>query len=373
MKKITILLIALLPVLAQAQVTPEAIMGQCPPFPSQQDIVGAMMSRDTAASVVDNYLKMLDAAIAQSDASLEKARKSRNLEGKSLNDADKAVQKQLGISLDKAQNMSEAELERMAQKKADEALKKMGIRKSAKELENQELSEAEQQQIADAMAKQTTGMSVKELEALSAKLENMSEEQQIAYMRSGGKAQKIAAKAGKRPAVDMKNIDTDALSFQYSEQWQANAQKLLEIEHGQNDFETRLRERWVTDGYQSRTAPLMKQISEVTGNTQAEVDSKVAALEARIAVIREEYCRASVKEWYPYIMRKLSIIKQMLQEDKMSDARAVEAAKMGGLESGEVLGATSGAAIARALQYLETAKELVAAPGAGELIPVPNS
>lgn len=374
MKKTILLLIALLPVLAQAQVTPEAIMGSCPPFPSQSEIAGYMMGKDTESKTVENFLKMIDDAISQSNTSLEKARKSGNLEGKVRNDANRSTKQQLGISLDKAQSMGDGELERLGESKANAKLKSLGINKSAKELANkEELSEKEQQQIANSMAKQTSGMSMKELQALSEKLENMSEEEQIAYMQSSGTAQKMAAKAPKvqQPATNMKNVN--ALSFQYSEEWQANAKKLLDIEHNQDNFYVQLQEKWVSNGYQRRTAALMQQISQVVAPTPEEGERIIAALEAQIRLVCEEYCRESAKEWSPYIMQKLSIIKQMLQEDKMADAQSTEMMKLGGLESAEVLGSTSGAAISRAFQYLEAAKELVAAPRYGELQPIPNS
>lgn len=328
----------------------------------------------TESKTVENFLKMIDDAISQSNTSLEKARKSGNLEGKVRNDANRSTKQQLGISLDKAQSMGDGELERLGESKANAKLKSLGINKSAKELANkEELSEKEQQQIANSMAKQTSGMSMKELQALSEKLENMSEEEQIAYMQSSGTAQKMAAKAPKvqQPATNMKNVN--ALSFQYSEEWQANAKKLLDIEHNQDNFYVQLQEKWVSNGYQRRTAALMQQISQVVAPTPEEGERIIAALEAQIRLVCEEYCRESAKEWSPYIMQKLSIIKQMLQEDKMADAQSTEMMKLGGLESAEVLGSTSGAAISRAFQYLEAAKELVAAPRYGELQPIPNS
>lgn len=371
MKKVTLLVIVLISVGVEAQITPEAILGQCPPFPSQQDIVNAMMKREAGVAKVKDYLKILDEAIRKSEAAIDKQWKASDVEGAALRDADKELRRQLGISLEEAQSMSEAELKKRGERKADSILQELGIAKSAKKLENQELSETEMLRIAENMAKKTTGLSIKELQAL----ENMNEEEQIAYIQKKGVLEKVEMKGRKmkHTVVSTHEVDVNNISVSYSAQGKDNLRKLREMET--DHFYEKMASRWEADGYKRRTEMLEKQIEDLWSNNgkgfkgpeeQAEHAKKIAAqvavLEERIEQIREEYCRASVKVWYPRILEKLSILRQLLQEDKRVDASVREVAKLGGLESGQAVVATSGAAVARALQYLNTAKELVTVP-----------
>lgn len=196
MKKVTLLLIALLPMLAQAQVsldnatTVEALIGQCPDLPAAGTLAAAMrdghpdankavrLFSDKMEKIRKRFREITDAAEETSKENMARA-------------LDKQVRKQTGKSIDEIANMSEAEQKKMGEEKANSILKKMGIKKSAKELENAELSEAEIERMAADAAKKMTGMSMKELQAL----EKMSEEEQMAYMQQGGRMERMQ-KAG---------------------------------------------------------------------------------------------------------------------------------------------------------------------------------
>jgi len=231
---------------------------------------------------------------------------------------------------------------------------------------------------------------MKELQALGAALENMSEAEQMEYVQKKGIAKKITANVGtgKQPAVNMKNVNMDALSFQYSEQYMANAQELLKMEDEARAFDSRWRDKWVTDGYQRRTETLQREkghvpglvvdynsgsIGAVEGAALEKIEAHDAIIDGKIDLVIEEFYNAAAKEWIPWLTKQLSVLKQMLQEDKMMDARSVEVGKMSGQESMQVTGTTSGSAVARAIQYLETAKRLVTLPGHGPLEKTPNS
>ena len=338
---------------ARAQVTAEAIMGSCPPFPSQQDIVSYMMrsySPGASTTAVDSFLKMLENAIDQANSAAEKQAKASGYESQAneaLRNANKSVQRDLGISLGQAQNMSEAELEALGKKKANDMLKKMGIKKNAEQLANEGMSEAETAQLAEDMTRQMSGMSMKELEALS----KMSEKEQMEYAKKKGLAKKVAANAPKVDPSAAGNTEI-VIPYQYSEQWYANYRKLEEMETYAvvQAFRKKLAERWVSGGYRGRIKVLEVELARYhTGDPGEEI------VYGKMNVVRQEFCRESVKEWYPMVMQKLSILKQIMQEDKMADTQAEKAGKMG---------VTAGAT---AVRYLQTARELVDAPMPGEL------
>ena len=341
---------------AGAQITPEAIYGLCPPFPSQEELVGYktgyMRICATEVAAVEKYLNMLDAAIRQSEEAIAKWKKTANIEDKAMADANKAIKKELGISIDEAQNMDESELEKLGMSKANSMLKKMGIKKSAEELGSQEeLSEAEQQQIAEDMTKNMTGMSVKELEALEKKLGNMSEEEQMAYMQSGGKAQKMIDKAKKvkRPAATA-NAKMGA-KFQYSDRYMDIFKELQALNEGENAFRMEIEDKWVASGYEARCRSMDKELAKYEVGDEREL-----AIEDKLAAIKMEFYRnESVKEWTPRIMKELSLMKQLPREvtpnyEHMSDYEK-EVYRISQAEN--------------AIEYLRTAKWLVDAPSAG--------
>ena len=381
MKKIFILFTALLPWLAAAQVTPEAMLGQCPPFPTQSEIVGWMMGRKADRATVDRFMEQLEQAISQTNAAIERNLKAADFEGAAMRDADKSVRRDLGIGLDQVRNMSEADLKKLGEDKANSVLRGMGIDKSAKELGSRELSEAEKRKLAEGVAQKMTGLSLAQLEAL----EKMSEEEQMAYMMNSGAAAKIAANMGKMnlPAGTIQQPGASVTPFQYSEKALADMQRLRDMES--DGFYQRLEDKWVTGGYQRRTAALEKQketvpglvvdyskgkIHEVEAEAIRKMEEHEAAIEIKIDAIREEYCRESVKEWYPRVMQQLAMIKSILPEARQADAAAMEGFRIGGLESGLIAGNNIGAAVGCAVKYLEKARDLTRAPGPGDtLIP----
>lgn len=140
---------------------------------------------------------------------------------------DKKLRNDYGKSLGELQNMSETERENWGMGLADDELKKLGINKSARQISAQGgMSEAEQQQLANQMARSMSGMSMSELQSLATKMENMSEEEQMAYMQQSGMANRIRRNASNmsqssnssvRQSMSMKNIQDEIISIQ--NQW----------------------------------------------------------------------------------------------------------------------------------------------------------
>ncbi|MDR1811026.1 MAG: hypothetical protein LBR34_11615, partial [Prevotella sp.] len=195
-KSVACAILASVAVSAQAQVTPEAVLGKIPPAPSAADLVKSMINpmldKDIPASVT-NFNLLLENANRDIGAAVEKEAANAGLLDKDLQlaKADEAVRRQTGKSLSEIQGMSEADARSMGEKQANDMLRQLGINKDVSQLQN--MSEADAEKMAGDMVTRMTGMSMSELQAL----ENMSEQQQLAYMQQNGRLEKLAAQSAK--------------------------------------------------------------------------------------------------------------------------------------------------------------------------------
>ncbi len=319
---------------AMAQNTAEAILGLCPPFPTQSQLVGYGVGEEGDADVeaIIQYLDMLDKAIEQAKIALDKRAKNSNIEGKSLDIADAQTKHQTGKSISEIQAMGDAGAERFAKGKANKQLKSLGINKSVAELENRELSQAEQNQMANNMAQQMSGMSLSELQAMAAKIEGMSEEEQAAYMQNSGMLDRITKNAQKtKPAVSQKV--TSELSGQISqsgynalqvwtERWNKWTKRMPVLKE-------ELDKKWISMGYYSRckswrersvptefirTSAPKNSVAYFHELEKAAHDYDVQVRFPAIKAIESEYLsNVSIKDWYPFIMEGLNLLKQRTQ------------------------------------------------------------
>ena len=207
--------------------TVEALIGAYPDMPSASTLGALYVSSKSVAAqesiqpfhdklnkIRDRYEVIKETSDEQSRANFTKW-----LDNKMRNDYDKSV--------DELQGMSDSERESWAMGLADKQLKKLGINKSAKQISAQgEMSEAEAQQMANQMAQSMSGMSMAEMQALASKLENMSEEEQIAYMQNNGMADRMMKNAGKvnqtsnassKNAASMMKVQEEIIAIQ--KQW----------------------------------------------------------------------------------------------------------------------------------------------------------
>lgn len=207
--------------------TVEALIGAYPDMPSASTL-GALyvssksvVAQESIQAFHDKLNKIRDRYEVIKETSDEQSRANftKGLDNKMRND--------YGKSVDELQGMSDSERESWAMGLADKQLKKLGINKSAKQISAQgEMSEAEAQQMANQMAQSMSGMSMAEMQALASKLENMSEEEQIAYMQNNGMADRMMKNAGKvnqtsnassKNAASMMKVQEEIIAIQ--KQW----------------------------------------------------------------------------------------------------------------------------------------------------------
>lgn len=207
--------------------TVEALIGAYPDMPSASTLGALYVSSKSVAAqesiqpFQDKLNKIRDRYEVIKETSDEQSRANftKGLDNKMRND--------YGKSVDELQGMSDSERESWAMGLADKQLKKLGINKSAKQISAQgEMSEAEAQQMANQMAQSMGGMSMAEMQALASKLENMSEEEQIAYMQNNGMADRMMKNAGKvnqtsnassKNAASMMKVQEEIIAIQ--KQW----------------------------------------------------------------------------------------------------------------------------------------------------------
>lgn len=226
---VTIMCLASFSVRAQVSLnnanTVEALIGAYPDMPSAGTLGAVYLQSESAMESVqvfhDKLSQIRDRYKVITDASDEKSRTNIT------KGVDKKLRNDYGKSLGELQNMSETERENWGMGLADDELKKLGINKSARQISAQGgMSEAEQQQLANQMARSMSGMSMSELQSLATKMENMSEEEQMAYMQQSGMANRIRRNASNmsqssnssvRQSMSMKNIQDEIISIQ--NQW----------------------------------------------------------------------------------------------------------------------------------------------------------
>lgn len=207
--------------------TVEALIGAYPDMPTASTLGALYVSSKSVAAqesiqpFYDKLNKIRDRYEVIKETSDEQSRANftKGLDNKMRND--------YGKSVDELQGMSDSERESWAMGLADKQLKKLGINKSAKQISAQgEMSEAEAQQMANQMAQSMSGMSMAEMQALASKLENMSEEEQIAYMQNNGMADRMMKNARKvnqtsnassKKAASMMKVQEEIIAIQ--KQW----------------------------------------------------------------------------------------------------------------------------------------------------------
>jgi hypothetical protein len=196
----------------QAQVTPQAVIGQCPDLPSAATLATAANDSESAAyRTVSEFLERIkaldkqyagsnDASLNISEAELSSAMTQH------VADTEKQLKAKTGKSIAEIQSMSSAEQEALGKKMQQQALKDVEQRMAGAQQQmaaagmgNISLADMQNMSEDQLMAKMAgnTGLTVEEMKAL----EGMNDKQAEAYMKQGDRMQRFMnSSAGKAAA-----------------------------------------------------------------------------------------------------------------------------------------------------------------------------
>ena len=181
---------ALTAISAQAQVTPEAIIGQAPDLPSVAHLA-APSDNQAAYATLDAFHGKIAALREKMKETGDKI--SAGAGESAMSDAERIVKQQTGKSVAQLQNMSEAEKQAMGQQMAQKQLAAAGMGNMSME-QLQALAGKSDAEIAAAMT--AGGMTVGGLTPEEIKaMEKMTDAQKAAYMQQGDRMQRMQAAA----------------------------------------------------------------------------------------------------------------------------------------------------------------------------------
>lgn len=332
MKKITLFLLAMLPMLAQAQITAEAIIGQCPPWPSLSDLVMYGAHGMEEAPGVAQFKQMCGKVNSHIDNMLSKQADANQNATNAY--SDRMLRQQTGMSTGQAKNLSQADAKRQGEAKANTTLGKLGIKKDASQLKN--TSKKEREQMGSDIARKQTGLSMDELKAL----QNMSEKEQLAYLQQNGRMDKIAV--GSSSTSTKRSGQTVDMSMaqkmnDLSPKMQAAMQNILDFENAilaeQNELREQARKLWETK-YARKAKELSAEAMKWDiheGNGTAEENAKAAAANAAERAWKEQYYREVVSPWMEMCGRQRDKAKTLLPDARVIDEYNALVAQLSGI------------------------------------------
>ena len=353
MKKTFILLFALLPIWAMAQVTPEAVIGLCPQMPTAAEL--AAINQDA----VDAFVTKISKAIKQAEAANKKQIEASA--GKYKSDLNASLKNQYGKSADELEAMSEEQRKSFAESYAKQKLQGAGINKTVAEIEK--MSDAEKQAMAAQMATNITGLSAADMQKL-AKMENMSDEEALAYLQQTGMLGKVQnmgmnisqANIGKNSSNSVsvekmaKNMKTESDYNSEVASFISKRKKSREtlLESARNLYNTK---------YRAKIESLEKRLGEVSdplypGDAET-VKALMKSLKNELDNLNVEYRTAIATPWLEQTLKEMAQIKALIPSARKADAANEELMKMRG--DAVVL---QQEAISWAMEYLHTASNV---------------
>jgi hypothetical protein len=327
MKKIIITLIALLPLVAIAQTTPEAIIGQCPDLPSVQALVINNIESEPPAEITnfrEQIAKLREAIQKNEDQAITQADIDRV-----QSDAEKQAKQATGKSVAELQNMSEAEQEAMAQKMMAQKMSSSGMgNMSLADL--QALEGKSNDEIMAAMGNKNVaigGLTPQEIKAM----EKMTDKQAEAYMKQGDRMQRVQAAAAGTPTVSQAET--------------AAAGKQKKATEEQQKFTEQM--SYITSLHEKERKEVADKLSEIQAKHKSTIDAAFDAMspcmDGKIDTKKytKEYCDAASKRykaaliacetecfilWRNQISKEQGRYKTLLTDAKKVDALQIESA-----------------------------------------------
>jgi hypothetical protein len=339
---------------AQAQVTPEAIIGQCPDLPSVAHL--AASSDNQAASAA------LDAFHGKIAALREKMKEtgdriSAGARESAVSDAERITQQQTGRSVAELQNMSEAKKQAMGQQLAQKQLAAAGMgNMSIAQL--QALEGKSDEEIVAAMT--AGGMTVGGLTPEEIKaMEKMTDAQKAAYMQQGDRMQRMQAAAP--TAQQSRNARTQARGAQAKADAVAEMKKITdrwqEIDR-LNEKETReisQKIAEITAMYRPQYPPNAGEIFE-SGTAQ-----EIKAMEAKVHTVATREANEKYTLWRNQVAKMQGRIKTKMADVARYDELMAQSMSASGMTSTAKVMPPIGFDIAG--QYLDVTSSVTSLPG----------
>lgn len=316
MKKIAILLFVTLPMLAMAQITPEAIIGLCPQLPSVAEL--AALDQDA----VDAFSTKTRQAIEQAEQAGAKSIEADK--SKYLNDLNASLKKQFGKTADEFLAMSESQRQSFAEDYATKQLKSVGIDKSVKEIEK--MSDAEKEQMASQMLTNMTGLSASDMQKLQ-KMENMSEEEALAYMQQTGLLGKMQAKGTKTAETNKSQTSAQlAELMQKRNNYYSEVSTFIQASRKTRDALLDKARQIYQTKYSADIESLEKRLGELSYDYTGGIgDGEV--LKAQMKSLRDKLDRLLVAyrteiaaPWLDQTQKEMAQIKSLIQSAKVAEA-----------------------------------------------------
>jgi hypothetical protein len=367
--------------MAQAQNTPEAIIGQCPAFPSAKTLGAAKAYINEAASeAVDAFIKKIDELDARNSKNGQAGVSEDELHGalqQAVTDQKKKAEEMTGHSVEEIQNMSDAEQQAVFQKTAEKQIASIEKQMAATgfgDISLQDMANMSEEQL---MAKMATsmGLTPAEMEALS----KMSDKEAEAYMRKGDRLQRVQnSKMGKaaeqyqsaqpsQPEISVADIEAVQKA---PEELQKFIQKVDDLAKLNNSEEKALMQKFAeihakhfgTANYRNAATICNEEKSVYTYEQQQAACKTVQSTQAS--------CYAECFTlWQNQLTTEMGRIKAMLPEARrVDDLQSKATAAQNRLNPNAMAGVTQKFAnvgmnaLSVVAQYLETAKRVVDYP-----------
>jgi hypothetical protein len=307
---------------AQAQITPEAVIGQCPTLPSAATLSAYRINFD----VIDNKNRAAEeevgAFLDQISSLRERAKRASEQIGDTAgtaarNDAERLTKQKTGRSIAELKSMSSSEQEAMGKQMAQKQLKSAGLSnmslESLQALEGK--SESEIMAALSGGGATFGGLSPDELQAM----DGMSEQQLAAYMQQGDRMQRMQnshdpakvkeGKAAAQKAMSQQQIAAE--TQQIRDRWDEIA-RLMEKESLETDAQLTA----ISDKYY----PEMHEIAAkyFDGKVDA-TPAEIEAASARHAALSAAMIREKAPVWRNHVAKMMSRIKS-----KMADAQRMD-------------------------------------------------
>lgn len=317
--------------IAQAQSTPEAIIGACPELPSAQALAAGQT--ETFLQSIKNLHERLgqQSSVAPTINEAELKSNVEQYQQKAVSD----LERKTGKSLDQIQNMSAAEQEAMGRKLVDQQMAQSAGLGNMKLSDLEGKSEKEIEAMMMAQMAQSTGLTPQEIEAMS----KMSDKQIEAYMKQGDRAKRVqnseAAKMASMSPADEKKMEADGKRIEAMtralDESQVYGKKMSDLE-AQIKKDADEATAQIKKVYQKHKPAIDEAWNKVSlcwdGKTTADITKAYCdAAEARYKAVNTAYNTEAFGIWRTCVSKTQARYKAFLPEAQKMDALQKEADK----------------------------------------------